>query len=42
MSKIFPKSANRLPLQIIVFVIVAAGVATAALNYYATPKYTPV
>lgn len=42
MSKIFPKSANRLPFQIIVFLIVAAGVATAAINYYATPKYTRV
>jgi hypothetical protein len=42
MSKIFPKSANRLPLQIIVFLIVLAGVVTAATTYYATPKYTRV
>ncbi|MFT3869486.1 MAG: cytochrome c3 family protein [Nibricoccus sp.] len=42
MSKIFPKSANRLPLQIIIFVIVLAGVVTAATTYYATPKYTRV
>jgi hypothetical protein len=42
MSKIFPKSANRLPLQIIIFLIVLAGVVTAATTYYATPKYTRV
>jgi hypothetical protein len=40
MSKLFPKSANKLPLQIIIFVIVLAGVVTAATTYYATPKYT--
>jgi hypothetical protein len=42
MSKLFPKSANRLPLQIIVFVFVLGGIVTAATNYYATPKYTRV
>src|SRR5450432_2346981 len=42
MSKIFPKSANKLPLQIIVFLFVLAGVVTAATTYYATPKYTRV
>lgn len=42
MSKIFPKSANKLPLQIIVFVFLLVGVVTAATTYYATPKYTRV
>ncbi len=42
MSKLFPKSANRLPLQIIIFLIVTAAVASAAITYYATPKYTRI
>jgi hypothetical protein len=42
MSNIFPKSANRLPLQIVIFVTLLAGVATAAVTYYATPKYLRV
>jgi hypothetical protein len=42
MSKIFPKSANKLPLQIIIFVFVLVGVVTAATTYYSTPKYTRV
>jgi hypothetical protein len=42
MSKIFPKSANALPLQIVVFLFVVGGVAAAAVNYYITPKYTRV
>ncbi|GAB5561132.1 MAG: cytochrome c3 family protein [Synoicihabitans sp.] len=42
MSHIFPKSANRLPLQIIIFLVVLGGIVTAATNYYATPKYTRV
>ena len=42
MSHLFPKSANRLPLQIIIFLVVAGGIVTAAVNYYATPKYTRV
>ncbi len=42
MSKIFPKSANALPLQIVIFLGVFGGVAAAAINYYATPKYTRV
>jgi len=42
MSKIFPKSANKLPLQIIIFLFVLVGVVTAATTYYATPKYTRV
>jgi hypothetical protein len=42
MSHIFPKSANKLPLQIILFILVFVGVVTAATTYYATPKYTRV
>ncbi|MDX2186825.1 MAG: cytochrome c3 family protein [Opitutaceae bacterium] len=42
MSNIFPKSANKLPLQIIIFVVVLAGVVTAATTYYATNKYINV
>jgi hypothetical protein len=42
MSKIFPKSANALPLQILIFLGVVGGVAAAAITYYATPKYSRV
>jgi formate-dependent nitrite reductase cytochrome c552 subunit len=42
MSKIFPKSANALPLQILIFLGILGGVAAAGINYYATPKYTRV
>lgn len=42
MSKIFPQSANRLPLQIIIFVIILVGAVATGINYYATPKYTRV
>ena len=42
MSKIFPKSANALPLQIVIFLAILAGIATAATTYYATPKYTRI
>lgn len=42
MSKLFPPSANRLPLQIIIYLFVLAGIVTAATTYYATPKYTRV
>lgn len=42
MSLVFPKSANRLPLQIVVFVIVLGGLVTAGATYYFTPKYTRV
>jgi len=42
MSKIFPKTANSLPLQIVIFITVLAGVATAAVTYYSTPKYLRV
>lgn len=42
MSKLFPKSANKLPLQIIVYLCVLGGIATAGATYYMTPKYTRV
>jgi hypothetical protein len=42
MSKLFPRSANRLPLQIAVFALVFGGVVTAGVTYYMTPKYTRV
>ena len=42
MSHIFPKSANKLPLQIIIFVLILVGIVTAATTYYATPKYTRI
>lgn len=42
MSKIFPKAANSLPLQIVIFLFVLGGVAMAGINYYATPKYLRV
>ncbi|MEO5961031.1 MAG: cytochrome c3 family protein [Opitutaceae bacterium] len=42
MSKLFPKSANRLPLQIILYLVVLGSIATAGVTYYMTPKYTRV
>ncbi len=42
MSKIFPKSANALPLQILIFLGILGGVATAGITYYATPAYLRV
>ena len=42
MSQLFPKSANRLPFQIVLFLFVLGGIASAGINYYATPKYTRV
>ena len=42
MSKLFPKSANQLPLQILIYLAVVAGIATAGVTYYMTPKYTRV
>lgn len=42
MSYLFPKSANRLPFQIILYLFVLGGIAAAAITYYATPKYTRV
>lgn len=42
MSKLFPKSANKLPLQILLFLGVFVTVALAGVTYYATPKYTRI
>jgi hypothetical protein len=42
MSKLFPKSANRLPLQIILYLFVLGGIASAGINYYATNKWANV
>jgi Cytochrome c7 and related cytochrome c len=42
MSNLFPKSANHLPLQIGLFLLVFVGLATAGVTYYMTPKYTRV
>lgn len=42
MSKLFPPSANRLPLQIVIYLFVLGGIATAGVTYYMTPKYTRV
>ena len=42
MSNIFPKSANKLPLQIVIFLFVFGGLASAAVTYYMTPSYTRV
>ena len=42
MSKLFPQSANKLPLQIVIFLGIFAGIATAGVTYYMTPKYTRV
>ncbi len=42
MSKLFPQSANKLPLQIVIYLCVLAGLATAGVTYYMTPEYTRV
>lgn len=42
MSKLFPKSANKLPLQIIIYLVVLNAIVTAGASYYMTPKYTRV
>ena len=42
MSKLFPKSANRLPLQLGLFLLVLGSLAAAGINYYATNKYANV
>jgi len=38
----FSRSINNLPLQIILYLCLVAGVATAGVTYYMTPKYTRV
>ena len=42
MAKLFPKSINRLPLQLSIYLVVLVCVATAGITYYMTPKYTRV
>src|SRR3977135_3408978 len=42
MSNLFPKSANTLPLHIVIFLVVLVTIATAGVTYYMTPKYTRV
>ena len=42
MSRLFPKSANKLPLQIVIYLCVLGAVATVGAAYYMTPKYTRV
>jgi hypothetical protein len=42
MSKLFPKSANRLPLQIVIYLCLVGGIASAGIDYYATNKYANV
>src|SRR6185369_7654877 len=42
MSKLFPKSANKLPLQIVIYLVVLNAILTAGVTYYMTPKYTRV
>jgi hypothetical protein len=42
MPKLFPKSANKLPLQLSIYLFVVVCVATAGVTYYMTPKYTRV
>jgi hypothetical protein len=42
MPKLFPKSVNKLPLQLSVYLTVLVCVATAGATYYMTPKYTRV
>jgi hypothetical protein len=42
MSNLFPKSVNKLPFQIIIYLCVLSTVVTAAATYYMTPKYTRV
>ncbi|MEM9157759.1 MAG: cytochrome c3 family protein [Verrucomicrobiota bacterium] len=42
MSKVFPKWSNALPLQIVIFLAIAASTVVLGITYYATPKYTRV
>jgi hypothetical protein len=42
MSKLFPKAANKLPLQIVIYLFVLGGIASAGATYYMTPSYTRV
>ncbi len=42
MANIFPRSANLLPLKIVLCALVLGGAVTAGFAYYFTPKYTSV
>jgi DNA-directed RNA polymerase subunit RPC12/RpoP len=42
MPKLFPKAANKLPLQLTIYLFVVVCAATAGVTYYMTPKYTRV
>ena len=42
MANLFPKSANALPLKIVIAVTVLGVTAVAGITYYFTPKYTRV
>ena len=42
MSKVFPKSANALPLQIVIFLLVFGSLTGAGITYYWTPEYSRV
>jgi hypothetical protein len=42
MPRLFPKSINRLPLQLTIYSTLLVCVATAGVTYYMTPKYTRV
>jgi hypothetical protein len=42
MSYLFPKSFNRLPRQLLLYLLVLGGTVTAAVTYYCTPKYLRV
>jgi hypothetical protein len=42
MRNIFPRWANTIPVKLILSLGIIGGTVTAAINYYATPKYTRV
>ena len=42
MSTIFPKEANKAPLQVVIALLIVIGTITAGATYYLTPKYSRV
>ena len=42
MSTIFPKEANKAPLQVVIALLILGGTITAGFTYYFTPKYARV
>ena len=42
MSTIFPKEANKAPLQVVIALLIIGGTITAGFTYYFTPKYSRV